>query len=270
MKHNIIVDSVVSLGVIVAVMIFVYFVDASNLQKVSVSKTNTPQMDINSREAWNNSSEGYLVNNAVTNRVSPKFRPVLIYRYRGTNRPAFTANGTWFIGKDGPLVATVDHLLQKKFADDLFVIRFLSPDEHTATNGLYEVAYFNWQAKLPKDDDVVFLRPKNTEAKPLPCESALKEESVQNIKMFFFNELTIGEKKVMKLRSLVTGDEYLIAGGTKGPQRIAVYFNSQPGYSGMGFVDKYDQLYVLSCGHPDKQNPISLLSGPYLDPEKHL
>ena len=224
------------------------------------------------RKEWDDSSIGYLLQHASTNLVHPGYRPVLIYRYRTTNHGAFTAVGTWFQGKSGPLVVTVEHLLQKKFSDELFVIRFLSPDEHTATNGLVEVAYRNVEAGLPADNDVVFIRPTQGEAKRLPCFTERAEEMPQEVEIKLFDHFGVAHGTVRNLTSLVTGMAYPVVGGTDAPRHIAIAFDSKAGHSGTGFVDEYGQLYVLSGGPRNTVNglPISLLTGPYANPEKRL
>ncbi len=217
---------------------------------------------------WDESVEGYLIQHASPTRVDDAYRPVLIYRYRGTNRAAFTAVGTWFEGTNGPVVATVEHLLQPKFSNELFVIRFLSPDEHAATNGIVSVVCSAAEAGLSAEEDVVFLRPKPESAQKLPCFSKRNDEVPSDMKVFFFDKLVAGGRTIRHIRSLVTGIEYPFAGATQSPQGVVIRFPSKHGHSGTGFVDEYRQLYILS--HSPKDSDISVLHGPYSQIWKRL
>jgi len=222
------------------------------------------------RSAWDNSTEGYLLQHASTKLVYDGYRPVLIYRYREGIRSAFTAVGTCFTSTNGPIIATVEHLLQPKFSNELFVLRFLSPDEHTATNGIVSIAYRNVDAGLPSDQDVVFLRFQNTEARRIPCFTSLREEESTQTKAYLFDEpVEIGGRHVRHIRSLVTGIEYPTAGIVLSPQGVLIKFRSKPGHSGTGFVDEYGQLYILSRS-PNAAADISLLMGPFANLGKRL
>ncbi len=220
------------------------------------------------RKAWDDSSEGYLLQHASVTPVHPLYRPVLIYRYRGNEkRAAYTLVGTWINGINGPVVVTVEHLLLPKFSNELFMVRFLSPDEHTATNGITKIACKNIQVGVPEDDDTLFLCIEPVTANRLPCLSKHREDNSYQMKSYFFNELDLGGRKVRHLKSLVTGEEYPIAGAVKSPQRVLIRFKSQPGYSGTGFVDEYGSLYVLSGG---TKEGYAMLSGPYSNIQKHF
>lgn len=220
------------------------------------------------RKAWDESTEGRLLQSAATSPIHPKYRPVLIYRYRGNNRPAFTAVGTQFDGTNGTVIATVEHLLVKKFEHEWFVLRLLSPDEHQVTNGLTSIVSRNIGVGLPRDTDVVFLRP--GDPAHLECFSKKSESIPESAQVYFFDNVQVGGRTVKSLRSLITGKEYKVIGASKAPQFILLSYSSQAGESGSGFVDEYGQLYVLSGGTRSGTNPISFLSGPFADLGKRL
>lgn len=220
------------------------------------------------RKAWDESTEGRLLQSAVVSPVDSKFRPVLVYRYRGANRPAFTAVGTEFEGTNGPVIVTVEHLLVKKFDHELFVLRLLSPDEHRVTNGVASIAYRNTEAGLPRDTDVVFLKPGDPAL--IECFSEKSENVPESAQVFFFDNVQVGDRTIKSLKSLITGKEYRVIGASKSPQFILISYLSQAGESGSGFVDEYGQLYVLSGGTRDGTNPVSFLSGPFSNLGKRL
>ncbi len=214
-----------------------------------------------SKPAPTNSPEEMLLTTASPTRVHPDFRPVLIYRYRGPDkRPAFTAVGTEFIGKTGPIIATVEHLLLKKFSDELLIVRYLSPDEHKVEFGFESIAYRNFEAKLTRNLDIVLLRP--GVAKKIECFSEQLPTTPTKINFYFFPNPKAGGLVIKKLKSLVNGKEYPAIGATKDPSLIMIQYQSMGGESGTGFVDEHGRLFVLSGGTNDERQ-ITLLSGPY-------
>jgi len=220
------------------------------------------------RKAWDESTEGRLLQSASLTQIDQRFRPVLIYRYRGANRPAFTAVGTAFEGRNGTAIVTVEHLLIKKFVDELFVLRYLSPDLHQVTNGIQSIASRNVDIGLPADMDVVFVKPGDPAR--IECFSDKTEGVPETAKVFFFDNVQVGGKVLKSLKSLITGKEYSVIGASKNPQFILISYASQAGESGSGFIDEYGGLYVLSGGTREGTRPVSFLSGPLVNIEKHF
>ena len=215
------------------------------------------------RKKWEDAAEGKLLKNALQTRIDPRFRPVLIYLYRGKGkRPQFIGAGTWFEGRGGALVATAEHMLLKKFSKELFLFRFLCPDEHKITTGIQAVAYRNTDLKTPPDVDMVILRV--GDPRTLPCFSEKAPEILEDFKGFKLDELDVGGgKKVKSLKSLTTGKEYPIVGATNEPPAVLIGYESVSGESGSGFVDEFGSLYILSGGTRGRADPITVLSGPF-------
>ncbi|MEI8062361.1 MAG: hypothetical protein WCG97_03650 [bacterium] len=226
--------------------------------------------DAEERKKWEDSVEGtYLRENSPT-QVDPRYRPILIYRYRGEGaRPAYSGVGTVFKGKDGLVVATVEHLLSKDSAKELFVIRFLSPDEQKSEIGLESVAHRNVEVGIEKEADVVFLRLGT--AAYLDCFSERSASVPVKAGIFLFGDLSLANGQVVKkLKSLVTGKEYPVVGSSKNPKGILIRHASRIGESGTGFVDEYGNLYVMTGGEEKKDDPVTIVSGPFMNLEGRL
>jgi hypothetical protein len=226
------------------------------------------QNKTSAQKHWDDSTEAKMLSAAVSQQIDPRFRPVLIYRYRGSARPAFTAVGTWFQGKNGPLVATAEHLMTKQFADERLIIRFLCPDEHQITNGIESIVYRGGDAGIPLNTDMVFLRPGNPGQ--LEWFSDRRADRPNNIKVSLTHEFKVGDKIIRSLKSLVTGKEYPVVGATRDPQYIVIDYKSEAGESGTGFIDEYGQFYILDGGTKEGEHIVTFLSGPLANPEKHL
>ena len=215
---------------------------------------------------WEDTAEGRMIRGASQTPVDPMYRPVLIYRYRGTNRPAFTAVGTLFEDKNEPLIITVNHLFAKKFSNELFVIRFLSPDAHTVTNGIESIVYRPADVGIP-EVDVIFVRPGFP--KLVECLSEKDDLKMETTKGFLFKDVTISGKVTRKLKSLVTGKEYPVIGVAKNPQYILIEYGSKSGESGTGFTDEFGRFYILSGSTRGNGMDVSFMSGPFFDLKSH-
>lgn len=228
---------------------------------IQYKKTKARKAEVEESQKLNDSIEETMIQSSSPTRIDPRFRPVLIYLYQGVGSvPAFVGTGTQFEGKSGPLVVTAEHMLPKKLRNRFLVFRFLSPDEKKSDTGVNKIAYKNTDLGIPKNIDVVFVKP--GEPKVVEGFSEKSSDVSKTMKGYRYENVEVGGRVVKSLKSLVNGKEYSVIGASNDPTSLLVNYGSQPGESGTGFIDEYGRLYILSGSSKDLKNPVSIMCGP--------
>lgn len=191
----------------------------------------------------------YLIAKLATNRVSPIFEPVFIYRTKiGWREGTHAGVGTLFVTKEGPRLMTALHVLSEVDRASVFVIRKLQPLEKeisvpVGVEDILTVAPLHIPIERNESD---FVLCKIGEAKPLgKIQSAKKGGSESDVNMS-----TLPLEKQFKICSLVTGEQARVVAFGKcysdGSVPFLIVYRSVAGESGTGFVSEDGRLFILT------------------------
>ena len=230
-------------------------------------KTKATQAEVEQVQKQNDNVEERLIQSSSPTRIDPRFRPVLIYLYKGVGSvPAFVGMGTQFEGKSGPLVVTAEHMMPKKLKNRFLIFRFLSPDAKKSDSGVHEIAYKNVDLGISTNTDVLFVRQGHPEV--MEGFSNKSADTTEVRKGYLYENVEVEGRVVKTLKSLVNGKEYSVIGVSNDPTYILISYDSQRGESGTGFIDEYGRLYVLSGSSRNPGSSISIMSGPFNNLER--
>ncbi len=198
--------------------------------------------------------ESYVRSKVSENVVCAGLEPVAVYHQRqGWEHKAFCCVGTVMMDKDhGPVLMTAEHVFRTDISGGQTVsfrpLRSSVDEPEYYLNKIIKTSH-----ELKGADAVVA----TFASKPVsfaPFSTYVDGEIAKN----FYGDVVIAKKKIVHLRSLVSGETVTPFGyerrgeGTNGQVFVIIDYHVRPGESGTGFIDDFGGLWIVHAS-PDPE-----------------